>query len=150
MRSGFTLIELLLVIGIFLVVGAAVPPLYGNLSVSAQLTEATSGLAGALRFARERSLAGFRDSRHGVCLETAATGDRYIIYRGTNCAARVASEDQITELPPVLRLTTTLTSPDINFSGRGVPSVAGVITLTHVAYGSRTIAVSPLGLVEEN
>lgn len=147
--TGFTLIELLLVIGIFLVVGVAVMPLYGNLAVVTQLNEETSQMVQTIRIARERSSAGFRASRHGVCFESAAGGDRYILYQGDDCVARLASADRIIDLPPALIWSTTLPSPDLNFSATGTPSITGTITLTHAAYGARTITINELGLVEE-
>ncbi|MBI2100929.1 MAG: GspH/FimT family protein [Candidatus Vogelbacteria bacterium] len=149
MLTGFTLIELLLVIGIFLVVGIAVTPLYGNLSVATQLNEEASQLVQTIRLARERAVSGFLASRHGVCFESAAGGDRYILYQGNDCATRLTSADRITDLPPALDLATTLPSSELNFSATGAPSNIGVITLTHAAYGARTITINELGLVEE-
>ncbi len=148
-QSGFTLIELLLVLGIFLVVGVAVTPLYGNLTVTTQLTEETSQLVQTIRIARERALAGFQNSRHGVCWETAASSDRYILYQGNDCATRLTSADRIIDLPSALGLTTTLPNPDLNFSAVGTLSVSGTVTLTHATYGARTITINELGLVEE-
>jgi|SRR3989344_810594 len=149
-QFGFTLIELLLVIGIFLVVGIAVTPLYGNLSVATRLNEEASQLVQTIRIARARAVSGFRASRHGVCFEFAAGGDRYILYQGDDCATRLASADRVTDLPSALRLTTTLPGPDLNFSATGTPSVTGTITLAHTTYGTRTIIINELGLVEEN
>ncbi|MBI2097780.1 MAG: GspH/FimT family pseudopilin [Candidatus Vogelbacteria bacterium] len=146
---GFTLIELLLVIAIFLVVGVVVTPLYGNLSVATQLNEEASQLVQTIRLARERAVSGFHSSRHGVCFESAAGGGRYILYQGADCATRLASADRVTDLPPALTWSTTLPLPDINFDAVGAPSNIGVITLTHAAYGTRTITINELGLVEE-
>lgn len=147
--TGFTLIELLLVLGIFLVVGIAVTPLYGNLTVMTQLNEEASQLVQTIRLARERSAAGFHNVRHGVCFEAAAGGDRYILYEGADCAARVTSADRIIELPSALGLTTILPSSEVNFSATGTPAATGTVTLTHAAYGARTININELGLVEE-
>lgn len=146
---GFTLIELLLVIGIFLVVGIVVTPLYGNLTVTTQLNEETSQLVQTMRIARERAVAGFHNARHGVCFESAAGNDRYILYEGADCAARVTSADRIIDLSPALGLTTTLPSSEVNFSATGTPAAMGTVTLIHAAYGARTISINELGLVEE-
>lgn len=150
-KVGFTLIELLLVIGIFLVVGAAVTPLYGNLTVATQLNEETSQLVQTIRIARERSLAGYNNLDHGVCFQLASP-DRYLLYQGSSCAARVAVNDRVTTLAPALDLTSTFPDQDLHFS-RGVPAAAGTITLTHAASGgvsgTRTININEIGLAEE-
>lgn len=148
---GFTLIELLLVIGIFLAVGVAVTPLYGNLSVATQLNEETSQLTANVRIAREQSLAGLGDSAHGVCFESlAGDPDRYILYSGATCASRAPAADRIVTLPPVLTLSVTFPGQDLNFSRTGAPSATGTITLIHAAGGERRITINELGLVEEN
>lgn len=147
--AGFTLIELLLVLGIFFLIGVAVTPLYGNLTVATQLNEETSQLVQTIRIARERSLAGYNNLDHGVCFQLASP-DRYLLYQGASCAARVVASDRVTALAPALDLTSTFPDQDLHFS-RGVPAVAGAITLTHsAAGGTRTINVNEIGLVEEN
>jgi len=154
-RSGFTLIELLLVLGIFLIVGVAITPLYGNFLVSTQLNEEASQLVQNLRLARAQSVAGLNHVVHGVCFESNSTPpDRYIIYAGASCAARDQTLDRIISLTPALKLTTTFPMngnvSDLNFSATGAPSITGTITLTHTTSGARTITVNELGLVEEN
>jgi len=155
MRSGFTLIELLIVLAIFMVVGVAITPLYGNFSVATQLNEEASQLVQNIRLARAQSLAGLDNATHGLCFESNPTPpDRYIIYSGASCAARNQTLDRVISLAPALKLVTTFPASgnvsDLNFTRSGIPMVIGTVTLTHTTSGARTITVNELGLVEEN
>ena len=101
-----------------------------------------------VRLARERSLVGYNHLEHGVCFQL-GNPDRYLLYQGLSCAARVAVADRVTTLAPALDLTTTFPGQDLHFS-RGIPSGSGTITLTHPAInGTRTININEIGLVEE-
>jgi len=150
-KSGFTLVELFIVIGITLVLAAAAVPIYSNIQVSAQLNENTSQITQTLRTARERSVARFNNSSHGIYIETNIGGDdRFILYQGDSFIARDSTYDRAVTLDKALSLSTTLTGNDIHFSkGLGVPNETGTITLTHDVEGSRSISVNRLGGIEE-
>ncbi|MEK7552623.1 MAG: GspH/FimT family protein [Patescibacteria group bacterium] len=150
MSAGFTLVELLLVLAIFLLVGVTVLPLYGNLAVTTQLNEETSQLVQTMRLARERSVVGLNAAHHGVCFEASPPADRYILYQGVDCTGRIVEYDRIVDLPPALRVSTTLLANDLNFNSLGAPLAAGSVTLDHEASGQRMITINELGLVEEN
>jgi len=148
---GFTLIELLIVIAITLILAAAVAPIYGNLQVSGQLNETSAQIIQALRTARERSLARFNTTQHGVYFQS----DRYALYQGASYALRESDYDREVILDDSLGLSWSLTGTgdagDVNFSkGLGVPNKRGTITSTHDASGTRTIAINSFGAVEED
>lgn len=150
-RTGFTLTELLIVIGILIITTAAAVPIYGQLQTTAQLDESAAQVVQAVRIARERSLAGLNDSRHGVYFEINVAGDdKFILYQGQNYFSRNASYDRAVNLDSPLSLSTTLVGNEINFSqGLGIPNTVGLITLIHNASGSREITINSLGTVKE-
>lgn len=158
MKNGFTLIELLVVIGVIIILAAATFPIYGNLQVSAQLNENSSKIIQAIRTAREQSLAGFNNQRHGVYFEiNAIANDKFILYQGYSYADRDVDYDQETILDGSMFLLSTdfslinIDDVDINFSkGLGVPDNTGTLILTHDVRGSRRIVINEIGMVEED
>lgn len=156
MRKGFTIIELLVVIGISIILAAAAAPLYGSLQVTAQLNDNTSLIIQTLRTARERSVAGYNNSLHGVYFDNnLGSVSSYVLYQGGSYATRQTSYDRIQFLDQALIVSSTdfaLIGPDIdiNFSkGTGVPSTTGTLRLMHETNGNRIIFVNSLGGVEE-
>ncbi len=146
MKNGFTLVELLIVIGIIVILAAATIPIYGNLQISSQLNDNNLLIIQALRSAKERSVVGYNNSSHGVKFFS----NQFVLYQGSSYAARNSSYDSVTELAPVLFLSTTLNNDEINFSkGLGVPDNVGTTTLAHSSGGERTVSVNSLGKVEE-
>lgn len=145
--TGFTMIELLVVIAITLLLAATVTPIYGNFQVSAQINENTSQIIQTLRSAREKSLAGYNNSQHGVRIFV----DRYVYYQGSSYASRDSSYDQIFILNNSLSLATNLGNGEANFSkGSGLPGSTGYISITHNTGDSSLININSLGAVEEN
>lgn len=151
--AGFTVAELLIVMGVLVVLIAAVIPIYGSLQVLAQLNENTSQIIQTLRIARERGIARYNDSQHGVYFEVNESGyDRYILYQGSSYALRNSQYDREMVLDKVLRLSLPegRVNFDINFSkGLGLPNNPGTITLIHNTQGLARIVVNILGMVEE-
>lgn len=146
---GFTLIEFIVVIGITLLLVAAISPLYSTLQ-SSQLNESSAQIAQTLRMARERSVARVNNSSHGVFFEINAEGDdRFILYQGVSYGARDTSYDRATTLDSSLSISTTISGNDVNFSkGLGVPNNTGTVTLTHDVSGTRTTTINSFGMVE--
>lgn len=146
MKNGFTLIEVLIVIGIIIILSAATLPLYSNLQISSQLNDGNLLIIQTLRTAREKSLVGYNDSSHGVKF----LSNSFILYQGSSYATRNSFYDRITELSPVLSISTTLTNDEINFSkGLGEPNNIGTIILSHNSGGEREIFINSLGKIEE-
>jgi len=153
-NKSFTLIEILIVIGITLILTAAVAPIYGNLQVSSQLNENSCQIIQSLRLARERSVARLNNASHGVYFEIDALGyqDKYVLYQGSNYDSRDSSYDREVILDEVLSLSLPgeVSEYEINFSkGLGVPIATGIITLTHDVNGTRQIIINSLGMVEQ-
>ena len=145
--SGFTMIELLVVIAITLLLAASVAPIYGNFQVSAQVNENTSQIVQALRSAREKSLAGYNNSQHGVKIFPG----KYVCYQGSSYALRDSAYDREFVLNNSLSLASNLSNGEINFSkGNGKPDSIGTITITHSAGNVGFVAVNSLGVAEEN
>lgn len=144
---GFTALELIIVIAITVALLASVAPLYGNFQVSSQLNDAAAQIGQTLRTARERSAARVNNSSHGVLFDE----DRYVLYQGASYTGRTREYDREVILGEALRISADFPLPwDVNFSkGLGVPGATGMITITHVAGGTRTITVSLSGKVEE-
>jgi len=146
MKHGFTIIELLLVVGITLLIAATAAPIYGNLQVSSQLDENTNQVVQSIRIARERSVSGLNNSRHGVRLES----DKYILYQGSSYALRDSSYDREVVLSDALLIFSTLTNSEVNFSkGAGIPNNTGTTTLRHRLGDERQIIINIFGLIEQ-
>lgn len=156
MHKGFTIIELLVVIGISVILAAAVAPLYNGLQVSSQLNDNTSLIIQALRLARERSVSGYNNSRHGVYFDNNPGGvSSYILYQGDSYAARQSSYDRRNVFDQALTVSSTGlilngTDIDINFSrGIGTPNNTGTLRLIHDVTGGRNIILNAIGKIEE-
>jgi len=153
--KGFTLIELLIVIGITLLLVAAVAPIYGNLQVSSQLNENSAQIIQSLRIARERSVSGVNNAQHGVYFEANVSPeqDKYVLYQGLSYDERIAVYDREVILDKSLNFSLPggVAEYEINFTkGLGVPNNTGMIILTHDVQGARQIIINNLGMVEED
>ncbi len=147
MKKGFTIIELLIVIGIIIIAAAAALPIYSNLQVSSQLNETNAQIAQTIKNAREKSVAGLNNSRHGVKFNPSS----YTLFQGDSYATRESLYDRTIDLDDVLTITTNLTNDEIVFArGSGIPNNTGIITLNHDVQGSRTVTINEFGLVDEN
>lgn len=155
-RKGFTLIELLIVIAITVILATAAVPIYGGLQVKAQLNENTSQIIQTIRTARERSVAGYNNSAHGVFFDINSGNDRYVLYQGSSYATRDVDYDREANLDSVLSLDNSsfaLAGDDIDITfskGLGVPNNIGNLLLIHNTSGNRVISVSGMGTVQEN
>jgi prepilin-type N-terminal cleavage/methylation domain-containing protein len=147
---GFTIVELLIVLALTALLVAMVPPIYGNLEVSAQLNEQTAQIVQTIRTARSRSIARLNSAQHGVYFSTTGGTDSYTLYQGATYAGRDASYDRTTTLDQALQLTETLSGTEVVFAlGSGTPSTTGTVRITHEVSGSRLIDVNAWGRVGE-
>ncbi|MBU2542736.1 prepilin-type N-terminal cleavage/methylation domain-containing protein [Patescibacteria group bacterium] len=153
--AGFTLVELLVVIGLGAILVGASAVIYSNWQVSAQLNESTAELTQNLRTARQRSVAGFNNSSHGIFLDIDPVGqDSYVLYQGSSYATRDGDYDRLIKFSQSMDITVADfiligNDVDINFSqGLGQVINTGIITLTHSVEGSREVAVNELGVIE--
>jgi len=155
MKNGFTLIEFLIVIAIMLFMSAVGLAMFSNLHGSTQLNENVLQIIQTLKIARERSVASYNNSAHGVFL-TITNPYKYVLYQGNSYVTRNASFDRGVIFDAALSLNTSdivLTGGniDINFSqSSGQPNNTGTIIVTHNSATSRLIKINSIGLVEEN
>jgi len=139
------MVELIVVIGIILITVAFASPIYGNLQVSSQMNENTAQIEQALRIARERSIAGLNNSRHGVKF----ANDAYTIYQGSSFSTRDSSYDRKATINDALSISTTYINEDINFEkGSGLPDQVGTTTLRHRLGNEAKIINNDLGVVK--
>lgn len=150
MRQAFTIVELLVVVAITLIIAVAAVPIYGNLQISAQLSDNTAQIIQTIRIARTRSVAGVNNSAHGVYFEINSDDhDQYVLYQGSSYAARDAEYDREITLNHALSLATTFVGDEVNFSrGLGLPNATGTITLIHKTDGLRVMTINQLGVVD--
>jgi prepilin-type N-terminal cleavage/methylation domain-containing protein len=156
MRQGFSLVEILVAISIMAIMVIAGLFFYNNLQLSTQLDENTNQIIQTLRTAREKSVAGYNSSPHGVYFLVTGSPDQYILYQGVSYVSRNVNYDRTVILDRALSATSTgfiLTGGniDINFAqGTGTVSNVGVITISQSTAGSRSININKFGLVELN
>lgn len=150
-NSGFTFIELLIVLSILTIITSATIPIYGQLQVDSQFGEATSQIVQAVRQARERSLAGFHDSAHGVYFQNNPSArDKFILYQGNSYSTRDTNYDREVTLDPTIDLGTNLLNDEINFSkSLAEPSDDGVIFLQYNGENKKEIEINALGFTEQ-
>ena len=150
-QYGFTLLELLLVVAIIAILASAIAPVSSRLFSSAQLNENAASIVQTLRTARQRSVARFNDTTHGVYFEINEGADRFILYQGTSYATRNSAYDRIEILDDSITMTTNISGNEVTFfEGNGTPSATGTITLNHQVYGSESVSVDARGKIEEN
>lgn len=102
--KGFTLVELIVVIAIaVLFTGLAVPALRVA-QKNSELEDAAQSLVYVLRLAASRTLGSEAASQYGVFFDTAASPDRYILFRGATYAAREVAADEAYVLPSNLEM----------------------------------------------
>jgi len=149
-RLGFTLVELLMVIAISLILAVVAVPIYGSLQVKSQINESTSLLIQNLRISKEKSMARFSDSAHGIKFFS----DSYVAYQGNSYSTRTASYDRNFDLGGEVELQWSLSgsgqSDEVNFSkGLGNPDMVGTIEVASQTIGSsKTIEINEIGTVQ--
>lgn len=155
MKKGFTLIEFLIVISIMLILALVALSMFDRLYSSTQLNENALQIIQTLRIARERSIAGYNNSAHGVFL-TLTNPYKYVIYQGNSYATRNSSFDREVFLDQTLSFSASdlvLTGGEIDinfFQSSGIPNNIGTIIITQNSIASRLIKINSIGLIEEN
>lgn len=151
-NSGFTLIETMIVVSITIIIAAVVFPLYGGFQTSGQINDASSQIAQNLKIAKQKSVAGFNDSRHGVYFYSdPVDNDYYVLYQGNTYPTRVSEYDIVITLEETITVSTDIVGNDISFyKGSGSPSTEGTITLNGDAGKVKSITVNNLGYINEN
>lgn len=148
--AGFSLIELLVtigVVGILLAAGAAVARQFQSASLLRAEAEA---LAGDVRRAQARAVAGQNDQGAGVYLE-ATPSDRWVLFTGAAYSPGAAKNE--THVVPasidIVSIALTDTATAVVFAERrGTPSATGTVTLRAPTGQELQVAVSAAGLVE--
>lgn len=154
---GFTLVELIVVIGLGLVLVVLAIPIYGKLQISTQLGEQSALVTQTLRSVRERAVAGYNNSAHGVFFHLDPVGeDSYISYQGSSYVTRNTAYDQTKTMSSALSFQNAGfiligTDVDVNFSKTlGVPNNIGTLFINHSVSGQRSVTVNSFGAVAEN
>lgn len=149
-NPGVTLPEVLVVIAVALALATAATPLAVSWRTGSELSAETSSFVQALRRARAQSVSRISNQSHGVYLEINPTGDdRYVVFQGASYASRDPAVDESVTLPSTLTLMSTWPGNEVVFSrGLGLPSVTGVVTITHAAGVTSNVSVVASGLIE--
>ena len=147
--KGFTLTETLLTLAIVSILIVTAVPIFGNLQVNNQLTEAQDRLRQTFRLAQTRSIAGLNNSSHGVYIDiNIGAPDNVILYQGDSYATRDTDYDRVEEISEVMFLSTSILGNDINFTRpTGKPSATGTITISHTVSGVSTTTITSIGSV---
>ena len=149
---AFTLTELLTTLALLGIIAVISVPVVSNLQVSSQLDDVTTEITMSLRAARSRSVARVDNATHGLSFALTQGAQSYTIYQIPNdWYVPNTAFDEVRQIPGAVSISTTLAPADIYFSrGLGVPNIASTqtITITHTSGGSRTITITPIGLVD--
>jgi len=127
-------------------------PVVSNLQVSSQLDDVTTEIKMALHTARTRSVARAGNATHGVLFTLTPGAQSYTLYQIPDGASvRDPALDEMRTIPRALTIATTIPSGDVEFNrGTGASSLIAqsTITITHSSGASRTITITPIGLVD--
>lgn len=151
-KNGFSFIEVLLVVGLIMILASLTIPVYGNLQVMKQSSEAVSEVVQVLRQARFNAIAGFNDASFGVYFDIdTGTKDKCVLYTGVSYATRDTEYDREIIFDNSISLSTTLSGDEINYSsGTGQPSNIGDVNLDISDYGIKTISINEIGIANED
>lgn len=147
--QGFTLIELLIVISVTIILAASTIPVYGGWQSMSQLNESKAQIVQMIRMARQYSIAGYNDTKHGVYLEiNPNANDKAIYYQGDSYASRDSDYDLELLLDNTISITTTLSGQEVNFTkNNGLPSSQGIINIFNNINNSYQLEVNEIGVV---
>lgn len=147
--QGFTLVEMLLTMAIVMILVVIAVPVFGNLQVTSQITEAEDRLRQTFRLAQTRSIAGLNNASHGVYIDiNIGAEDNIVLYQGDSYATRDSTYDRVEEISDIMFLSTSVFGNDINFARpTGIPSATGTITINHQIDGVSTTTITDLGTV---
>ncbi|OGZ41713.1 MAG: hypothetical protein A3C80_01265 [Candidatus Ryanbacteria bacterium RIFCSPHIGHO2_02_FULL_45_43] len=144
MSKGFSLSELIIVIGILLIVGVTVIPVYSNIFVLSQLDESAVAVLQALRTAKTYAIYRKNNAAYGVKF----ISPTLTMYQGLSYLSRDSTKDRVIELEDVIAVTTTFADDDVHFETTSGMTSGGIITLLHQSGASQTISVSAQGIAQ--
>ena len=142
MSRGFTLVEVLLSVAIIAMLVGVSLPVYETYARRNDLDVTAQNIVAMFRRAANYARAGNDDSAWSVRVDSTAV----TLYRGTDFAARDATNDETISIPASI---TTSWTGDLQFSKlNATPSVTGSMILTSTTNDTRTIAVNAKGMVD--
>lgn len=151
--KGFTLVELMVVMAIAVLLGGLALPALRIAQKGSELDSAVESLVSVLRLAQNRTLASEGASQYGVFFDTAASPDRYILFKGATYATRDAGYDEPFSLPQSVEMSAVaIPQGEIVFARlTGTVANAGSVTLRLVADPAKeeSLYVSSSGTVQK-
>jgi prepilin-type N-terminal cleavage/methylation domain-containing protein len=144
MKNGFTFIEVLVVLGITVIVAAAVFQISGTLLPRASLDDTRLELTELISRAQRQSMDRVNNASYGVHLES----QQFILFQTSYNAND--SENEVHAISPSVTLSLSLQGggADILFNRKGATSSYGSITLTSSQGETRTVTLSQEGKIE--
>lgn len=153
MKKGISLMELLIVMGIMAIIAAISIPMMRNYLPSWQLSNSSKAVSSRLRQAQEEAVT--TQIKHGVQFNTAADPksiDFFKFVDGTPPTITVIENVQMAKDITLAVDATISNNPknanSIIFSADGGPDVNGNIVVTFGGGSSKTINVSPAGVIK--
>lgn len=141
--KGFTLTELIVVIALVVLLGGLALPAIRVAQKNSELEDAAQLLQSALRLAQSRTLGSEAASQYGVFFDTAASPDRYILFRGSSYATRDVAADEAYTLSQNLEISEiTMPGNEAVFSRvTGTVFGPGSVTLRSLSHPDKQEAV---------
>ncbi len=103
-RLGFTLIEIIIVVSILSILGVITILSLYPFNREAQLKNSAGNIANVLRLAQSKTLASEGASSYGVYFDTAASPNKYVLFKGNDYAGRDPSYDIIAPLSSLIEI----------------------------------------------
>ncbi|MDZ7726613.1 MAG: type II secretion system protein [Candidatus Campbellbacteria bacterium] len=149
--KGFTLIELLVVVAIIAILSTILLSSFVNYRSRQALELATKEARQIFETARSQTLASTGDSSYGVFIDS----DSFVLFEGGTYDPTDPDNTSF-DLDSTVEISDVSLSPDtdtVTFErGTGEPSASGVIelSLTGASSASRSITISPTGIINSN
>ena len=114
MVKSFTLIELLVIIGTMIILMALAAPAFRIFQKESDLNDSAEEIINILRLAQNKTLASEGASQWGIYFDDTITPHQYILFKGSNYAARDSTFDEVHKLPKTIEIY------EINLGGKEV------------------------------
>jgi Tfp pilus assembly protein FimT len=150
-QKGISIIEVLLVLGILILLSAAVLPKFSKTREQQVVKVASADIINSIGKARSQTLASVNSSEYGVHLQS----DKVILFKGKVYSAGATDNETVSILSPATISNVTLggvsgTSGDLYFNRlTGAPNQSGTATISSPSF-TITVTISATGVASAN
>jgi len=150
-KTGFTLLEIVIVIAVLTTLIAIAMPDFLLIKRQMDVKSGAEELASIFALSQSKAIASEDNKKYGVYLDTAASPNQYILFKGEDYESRDVSADQAFPLPQQTEFyDITLASNQIVFDKlTGIPVTSGSVSIRSATDldENKTVYISALGTI---